>query len=99
MIAEGYVTGKAYEYLASGRPILSITDGGDLIELIEKSRSGVCVTPSEPGKIADALIDQFNSRNQPLVRNNEYLNRFNRRLLTGELAKLFNDIIARGSNR
>jgi glycosyltransferase involved in cell wall biosynthesis len=99
LIAEGYVTGKAYEYIASGSPILAITDGGDLIELIEKSRSGVCVSPSEPGKIADALIEQFNSRNKSSDRDNEYLNRFNRRLLTGELAKLFNDIIARGSNR
>ena len=99
LIAEGYVTGKAYEYLASERPILAVTDGGDLIELIEKSRAGICVTPSEPGKIAEALLDQFASRNQPSDRDNEFLSRFNRRRITGELAKLFDDIVARESNR
>ena len=98
LIAEGYVTGKAYEYLASGRPILSITDGTDLIDLIGKSRAGVCVTQADPGKIAEALVDQFNSRNHSPDRDQNYLNQFDRRRITGGLAKLFDDIVARESN-
>lgn len=98
LIAEGYVTGKAYEYLASGRPVLAITEGEDLIELIDRSHAGVCLTPDDPEKIADALIRQFNSRDQAFDRDTDFLKQYDRRRITGELAKLFNDIIARESN-
>ncbi len=98
LIAEGYVTGKAYEYLASGmisgRPVLSITEGGDLIELIDKSRAGRCLKPSDPDGIAEALIGMYKSRNDSLNIDREFLARYDRRRITGELAKLFDDIIA-----
>ncbi|MCK4720504.1 hypothetical protein KAU08_07585, partial [bacterium] len=98
LIAEGYITGKAYEYLASGRPILAITGGEDLIELIDRSHAGVCLSPDDPDKIADALIQQFNSRDQAFDIDTDFLKQYDRRRITGELAKLFNDIIARESN-
>ncbi len=93
LIAEGYVTGKAYEYLAASKPILAITEGGDLIELIQKSRCGVCVEPSEPEKIADTLIELYESREKPLETDTNYLAQFDRRKITADMADLFNDLI------
>ncbi len=98
LIAEGYVTGKAYEYIAAGRPILAITEGSDLIELLERSRSGLSVSPGNPEAIADALIDLYSKRESPFQPDGDYIARFDRRRITGELADLFNDLIARQSS-
>jgi len=98
LIAEGYVTGKVYEYLAAGRPIMAITEGRDLIELLENCRAGISVTPGDPNAIAQALLDMFQCRDEPFQPDRAYLARFDRRRITGELAKLFDDLIARESH-
>jgi len=95
ILAEGYVTGKAYEYLASSSPILAITDGADLIELITKARAGECVSPSDVNRIADALLGLFNNREKPFSADSEFLSAYDRRTITARLANLLNDLIAR----
>ncbi|MFH1675816.1 MAG: glycosyltransferase [bacterium] len=104
IIAEGYVTGKAYEYLAAGRPIIAITDGIDLIELIGGAGgaggtggAGECVGSNDPEKIAQCLLALYMNRDKPFQPNEEYISRFDRRKITGELAKLFDDLIIRDS--
>jgi glycosyltransferase involved in cell wall biosynthesis len=93
LISEGYVTGKVYEYLASNRPILALTDGNDLVKLISSARAGTCGSPGDIEGIARSLLGLFDSRNQPFVPDAEYVSRFDRRRITGELADLFNDLI------
>jgi colanic acid biosynthesis glycosyl transferase WcaI len=47
---------KTFSYLASGCPILAITDeGNDLWQLIHRSKSGWCITPGQPNALADAI--------------------------------------------
>jgi len=94
LIAEGYITGKAYEYLAASRPILSITDGVDLIELIKKSCAGECVGPSDHNRIAEILLEMFSAREKPFETDTEFLSYYDRREITARLAELFNDLIA-----
>ncbi len=97
LIAEGYVTGKVYEYLAAtlrgAGPILAITKGKDLVDLISEARAGVSVDPDDPSGIAQALLDLFESRDKPLEPDAQYLSRYDRRRIAGELANLFNDLI------
>ncbi len=95
LISEGYVTGKAYEYIATGRPSIAITDGEDLIDLLSRTRTGVHVSAGDPDKIAGTLIELFELRDHPFVPDTGALSRYDRRLITGELAVLFNDLIAR----
>jgi len=92
LIAEGYVTGKAYEYLAANRPILAITDGKDLVDLIENSRSGRCISPGNPEKIGRALLEMYESRNKAFSPDLDYLSNYDRRKITGSLAQLLNDL-------
>jgi len=98
LIAEGYVTGKAYEYLASsliaGRPVLAITEGVDLIKLVSSAGSGECVKPGNPEIIADVLSGMFESRNEPVEPDRDFLTRYDRQRITGELAEIFNDLTA-----
>jgi len=98
LIAEGYVTGKAYEYLAAGRPVLAVTRGRDLIELIDKSGAGMSVSPENPDGIADALLDLFAKRNETFQPDSSYLTRYDRRHITAELAELFDDLTVRESH-
>jgi glycosyltransferase involved in cell wall biosynthesis len=95
LISEGYVTGKTYEYLAAGRPILAITEGKDLVELISDARAGKIVSPGDPDKVADALLELFEAREEPQKPGEALLSRFDRRRITGDLANLFNDLLAR----
>jgi glycosyltransferase involved in cell wall biosynthesis len=95
LISEGYVTGKVYEYLASRRPILALTDGADLKELVGKSGAGLCVSPGDIDEIARTLLDLFQSRSRPFTPDTSYIARFDRKHITGELADLLNDLIDR----
>jgi len=49
------VTGKLFEYLASGRPILAIADHNDAAEIIAATGTGVVVAPADLEGIVAAL--------------------------------------------
>jgi glycosyltransferase involved in cell wall biosynthesis len=42
------IPGKLYEYLAVGRPILSLSEEGELSDLVRRSGIGVAVVPHDP---------------------------------------------------
>ena len=50
------IPGKLYEYFASGRPILSIAEEGEISALIRESGIGEAVTSDNEGEILDALL-------------------------------------------
>jgi hypothetical protein len=59
----GNHTGKLFNYLASGRPILALAPAGNVAaELIRESRSGVAVPPDD----VDAVVGRPGDRMEPL---------------------------------
>jgi len=50
-------TGKIYEYLASGRPILAVLDPGPAADLIRRLEAGVVVRPGDVAGVLSALRD------------------------------------------
>jgi glycosyltransferase involved in cell wall biosynthesis len=85
-------SGKIYEYLASGRPVLCVADPSNLAyRLVEELGAGVCADAGDVPAIAGAieqLVSGWNRREHtvaPHVRA-EVLRRFSRRTLAGELA-------------
>jgi glycosyltransferase involved in cell wall biosynthesis len=50
------VPGKAYEYLAAGRPVLALADEGETSALIRASGAGVAVRPDEPVAHVEAAL-------------------------------------------
>jgi glycosyltransferase involved in cell wall biosynthesis len=85
-------SGKIYEYLASGRPILCVAraDGG-AAALVREADAGPVVAPDDPEAIEQALISLYErwSRNdlpdQPGAREWVLAN-YSRRKLTADLA-------------
>ena len=48
-------TGKLFEYLASGRPILALADGNEAARIVTETNTGITVPPDDVDAIAAAL--------------------------------------------
>ncbi len=87
-----FLTGKLFEYLASRRPILALANPTNAAaKIIKKLGVGEVAHPDKVGEIKKAIQNlyqkwQKNQLNVPEAN----LNPYDRRAITGELAKLFN---------
>jgi glycosyltransferase involved in cell wall biosynthesis len=48
-------TGKLFEYLAAGRPILALAEGNEAERIVRETNTGITVPPDDVDAIADAL--------------------------------------------
>jgi glycosyltransferase involved in cell wall biosynthesis len=48
-------TGKLFEYLAAGRPILALAEGNEAERIVQETQTGMVVAPDDVDAIADAL--------------------------------------------
>jgi glycosyltransferase involved in cell wall biosynthesis len=89
------VPGKLYEYLATGNDILAISGNGATADLVLKIGAGVVVQPGNHQALKTAL-KKFYGKYLHMPQNNdsvttvdsEFHERYSRRCLTGELARL-----------
>jgi glycosyltransferase involved in cell wall biosynthesis len=58
----GEATGKLFEYLASGRPIITLAVGNEAARIVEETSTGVAVPPDDPAAILAALRDAVEGR-------------------------------------
>jgi glycosyltransferase involved in cell wall biosynthesis len=93
-------TGKVFEYLASGRPVLCVAPPENrAAQLIEELGAGVVASPDAPAEIDRAVERLYRQwadgdlRDQPGVRA-AVVERFSRRRLTGQLAAVLDDAAA-----
>jgi glycosyltransferase involved in cell wall biosynthesis len=48
-------TGKLFEYLTAGRPIIALAEGNEAERIVRETNTGVAVPPDDVEAIADAL--------------------------------------------
>jgi glycosyltransferase involved in cell wall biosynthesis len=48
-------TGKLFEYMAAGRPIIALADGNEAARIVRETNTGVTVPPEDVAAIADAI--------------------------------------------
>lgn len=94
---KGMLTGKLFEYLASGRPILlvDIADG-DAAEIIKKTGTGIVCNAEQKEEIKKTILKlYFDYKNQKtsLERNQVEIDRFSRQELTRKLSEIMNKLI------
>ena len=85
------VPGKAYEYMASGIPILAAVPQGDAHDFLSKSGLGLTCAPDAPMQMAAILASQFNAWNRgekSHYPNINYISTFKRRTLAKQLAEI-----------
>jgi len=92
--AKGILTGKIFEYLASGRPILAIgPTEGDLAKILEESEAGIIVGHDDLEGIKTILMNLYDKYLQNNLLNNvKSVEKYTRKNLTAELADALNKI-------
>jgi hypothetical protein len=90
------LTGKIFEYLASQRPIICIAPpGGDAATIIRETKSGEVFDFSETEKLKQNVLDLFlRFKNGKLIADNRNIKQFERKNLTREMAKVFDNLKA-----
>jgi glycosyltransferase involved in cell wall biosynthesis len=91
--------GKIFEYLAARRPILCLTPpGSDSAQLITESGAGTNADLGDPTSVAAVLAEYWRlwrDDNLKVVVDETWLGQFHRRALTGKLAELLDQAVAR----
>ncbi len=92
--AAATLTGKIFEYLRAGRPVLGLVPpDGEAAALIRQFDAGAVVAPDDVDGAAAALSRLYDDRGKGARPCPRALRRFERRRLTAELAALFDDVV------
>lgn len=83
------LSGKGFEYLYMRKPFLCLTKPGLASELFSATELAKIVDPYDEKKIEETLIALYDRRESPASANEELVQRFDRRNLTGRLAGIF----------
>lgn len=92
--SKGILTGKLFEYIASGRPILAIGPvDGDAAAILKESGSGVCFDFKDAKGIKTYLTEMYTKyKSGTLNGNNKSVEKWSRFELTRQLSNLLDSI-------
>ena len=91
--AKGLLTGKLFEYMASGRPILCIgPEDGDAAHILKETHAGQTVNFEDKKKMKEVIKDLYQKylENGLPSHESKEVEKYSRRALTGEYAKILN---------
>lgn len=96
-IGKHNISGKLFDYLATGRPILAIVPGqGSCAEIVRKTKSGLIADASSPDEIINALERLVRMKEDQSLRfeaDASEIRKFSYSNLTQSMAGLFNECI------
>jgi len=92
---KGIVTGKFFEYLAAGNPILGLgPEDGEVAELLRETGAGILFSPERMESIEQQLIKYFELYKAGMLRKrNSTIESFSRKALSGKLAEVLDKCI------
>ena len=94
--AKGLLTGKLFEYMASGRPILCIgPEDGDAAHILKETHAGQTVSFEDKEKMKGVIKDLYQKYLENGLPSNESkeVEKYSRRSLAGEYGKLLDKTI------
>ncbi|HTD76721.1 MAG TPA: glycosyltransferase family 4 protein, partial [Chloroflexota bacterium] len=96
--AEATVPGKLFEYLAMGRPVLAVAPpDSSTADVLQQTGGGWLAPAGEPEAIASVLAQAFYDRSRGA--DPRQVARFDRRVLAGDLACVFDQAVERATRR
>ena len=93
--AKGILTGKLFEYLVSGRPILCIgPEDGDAARILKETQLGITIGFDNKDKMKEVILDYYNKylENNLPSHDIKAIEKYSRKALAGEYAKLLDKI-------
>lgn len=95
--AKGILTGKVFEYLGSGRPIICIgPEDGDAAVILNECQAGKTSGYQNETEMHSIIADYFTShKNENLVFNSDKHLNYSRKTLTSKMATVLDEIIIR----
>ena len=97
-INRGILTGKLFEYIGSGRPILALIPEGDAAEIIRINNLGIVAPPDDVSQIKEALRQILSGKAAEETKSaaaEAVKRQFTRKTLTEKLAGIFAEICNR----
>ncbi len=92
---EEIVPGKVYEYIGSGRPVITLAPIGAVTKVIEETQSGRCARSQDIAGIADIMLDMYEQWLEGRLgsdQRRELVRQFERREVTRKLAGLLDEL-------
>ena len=87
--SEIMLTQKIFEYMAARRPVLALTPEGALADAVRQSGCGMALPPTDRAGVEQALRNLLRRDGTfAFTPDDEYINRYDRRALTEELARI-----------
>lgn len=93
--ANAFYTGKVFEYMNTGRPVLAILPEGVAMDLVKESRIGLTANTDDVEKIKENIKQYYNSwkeGNLDFDPDRTVIERFERKELTKQLAQVFDSL-------
>jgi len=92
---EEIITGKVFEYLASGKPILLISSEGEVARIVRSLNRGIVIESQDIQSIQNAVLSHFQKFQTGKLNFHKPLSvpQFDREILTGKLADVFSELI------
>lgn len=89
------VTGKIFEYLAAGSPVLAVVPPGEAADIITSARVGIVLHGENPERLPEQIVEAIAllTEGRGFSPDKRVISRFERKHLTGQLARVFNDVI------
>lgn len=92
----GLVPAKLYEYLRTLRPVLALVSPGATADVLAMTGGGWAVSPTDASALQDVIRKIYAQWSQGKLRevfaDREALRQFDRRMLTGKLAEVFDQL-------
>lgn len=90
--AKGILTGKFFEYLSAGAPILAIGPvDGDLAKILNETKAGFISDFNDRASLKKNILSLF--ENQQISRNEEAIKNYSRKNLTKKLSEILNELV------
>ncbi len=89
------VPGKVFEYIGSGKPIITIAPEGAVAEVIRETGSGLVASARDVDRIADIVLNFYNAwkeKRPAIQQDRDAIKRYERKEITRQLASLLDEV-------
>ena len=93
----GVVTGKIFEYISTGKPILAVSPvQSDIEHILMETKTGINIPFEEITNFDTTMTDLISNLNTPIAPQslNQIISKYHRKNLTGQLVNFLNKIIS-----